>query len=638
MHILLLLLLCFLAGCGAPNNDWKPTNTVHGVSRTVLVNANNKDWTDSGIHYNKNYNYKIQVVSASPTFTQDASMFKAMARGTATFCNNYGTTPITPTTSYSLLPRTLAITPKNSCGSLTPTTLLTAPNVSTFAIPIGQTIQSCPTSHYALYGCTSINGALIPGTTTTGKVAYMIEGDSKYDFLLPGGGVTNIVKALPLSGNFLFAITDDDRDFTNNYGQYEIQIEHEETGNSTFITGLAKFFISPLVKSISAISNKLWDNTINNQEFQNIISAMVTLYIVILGIFFAIGGIKMTQSDFISRIVKIGILYTLLKSNSHEIFNKYLLNLFTLGQNYLINTVTDPTARISALPNALNYNTMFGFTSYVIEHIFSLHFLKLIPSLILWFPIGWLSFFFLLVVLIFYTLAIIEAIIMYLIAFTAISFLISMGPLFISLILFDKTKNFFTAWLGAIISFTMQPVILFASIMILTIFINGAIDNIMAVDLVSNCVIPIFIDFPDPIGKINLFCIFWPVPDAPKLDFLRDVIILYLFIDLLRKIPKLATDLSTNIFGGSTMVKAAAAVASGMASMAGLKKAAKIAATRRPFGGDKKEDDKSRPSISNTDSKAGGSRSAPTVSHSGSGGSASSSRAGKGKSAAAPGP
>ena len=100
------------------------------------------------------------------------------------------------------------------------------------------------------------------------------------------------------------------------------------------------------------------------------------------------------------------------------------------------------------MSNQINF---FAFFNYVIDTLFTTELFLRLTAMIFAFPIGWLCFIILLKFVIKYLFAVLQAIIAYLFAFTAIALLISLGPIFIALILFDKTREFFNNWMKAII-------------------------------------------------------------------------------------------------------------------------------------------------------------------------------------------
>lgn len=64
---------------------------------------------------------------------------------------------------------------------------------------------------------------------------------------------------------------------------------------------------------------------------------------------------------------------------------------------------------------------------------------------------------------------------LYIIAMIAITIMIFMGPIFIPMALFERTKGYFDSWLRLLISYTLQPAIIIAFVVIMT----GVIDEVL---------------------------------------------------------------------------------------------------------------------------------------------------------------
>jgi type IV secretion system protein VirB6 len=321
-----------------------------------------------------------------------------------------------------------------------------------------------------------------------------------------------------------------------------------KTGNA--LSKIAYFLIDPIVTQVKTISLLVFDNIVKNPIYVNIIRVMILLYLIIYGITFTLGFVQAKVSDLIERLVKIGVLLTLATSTSYDFFNDYLFRLFTDGQYELLTIVTNPLC--DKMSNQINF---FAFFNYVIDTLFTTELFLRLTAMIFAFPIGWLCFIILLKFVIKYLFAVLQAIIAYLFAFTAIALLISLGPIFIALILFDKTREFFNNWMKAIIMFSLQPVLLFAAIFFITMFVNEALQNIL-VECNWKAFLSIYINF-GTLGICPLFDLYWYVPFFISpfnfhsfLDFCASLMLLYLCVDLMGKLPAYIEQISFKLIGG----------------------------------------------------------------------------------------
>lgn len=351
-----------------------------------------------------------------------------------------------------------------------------------------------------------------------------------------------------------------------------------------FLSKAATFLINPITMQVNMVSQEIFIQIINNPTYHRIIFVILTLYIVIWGIYIALGFTQTSLKDFISRVFKIGIVLSLIHPYSFNFFNQYLFGLFIDGSQELIGMVANPYCDSSN--SSVNY---FAFTNYAIHTFFDSPYLLLrISSTIVAFPIGWLCFIVFCLAMFSYFVAVLRAILAYLIAYTAVGLVISLGPIFIVTLLFERTKHLFTGWMGALVSFAMEPVILFATIVLVTLFVDQALYDVMG-QLEWLPFLDFHINFkaPSTCGD-NWYCVKitklrWYLPsfynnslgvkDGQGLiggllniqnyvGYIQSFIVLTIGVGLLNKVGEFSTQISSYLFGGAGMLSAANNVAS----------------------------------------------------------------------------
>ena len=564
-YILILSLLLLVSSCNDLPDTWGAGGDFNPIAEHsieydenfVYVSANQSSWTDSGTVYNSTYSAIINVFEDIPSYPRQSNgKFQGIASGTVSLC-------------ISVIrgrweTHEECRKENDDIWSI----------VGSHIVCYFTKVQVTPDVYYR--DCIYTNGLSFEsnqiGTGNDGKVEYIIsnlkpadnasgkilsgivsfEGENK-----PGEYVQN-----PQDGKIWFKIIDSGNNYQDNIGRYKVIVRQPKSSSSpsSFLSKYSRLVIEPITKQIDYVSTFMFETGSQSQVFKGIIQAALILYIVLYGFTFLMGYENFTHKDFVGRIFKISIVLMLISDQGVAFFNDYLFDLFRDGQKELINTIADPTL-VQVETGKLNYDSLFGFANYAITHIFSSHFLSIIVAFIMWFPIGWICIIMILYSVVIYIFAILEVMILYVISYTAIGLLIALGPVFIPLLLFKRTRSLFNGWITIIVSYTMQPVIMFAGIMLITAFINDTIYNLLSLQLVSTPVLPIFIDFGD-LGKLHLFTINWINPIAPTLQVLTDIIIFYIFIDLLKKVSSLAGDLSAFIFG---QTGGAAKLAAGMA-------------------------------------------------------------------------
>jgi type IV secretory pathway VirB6-like protein len=352
--------------------------------------------------------------------------------------------------------------------------------------------------------------------------------------------------------------------------------DQDDTGyKETALSKAAYFLIDPITTQVQSISILIFNNIISHPVYARIIRVTLILYLTIYGIMFASGFVQAKLSDLITRLTKIGVVLTLLTPTAYGFFNNYLFRLFREGSYGLLSIVTNPYC--DARSDQLNF---FAFFNHVVDTIFNDDFLFRLSGLIFAYPVGWLCFVILVRAVIKYLFAILKAIIAYLFAFTSIALLISLAPLFIVLLLFDKTRSFFDNWIKAIIMFAFQPVILFASIIFITLFINEALQSIL-VSCSWRIILPVYINFGSGF-RFALFPFYWYVPDfianldfGAYLNYCAGLLVFHLCVTTLESLPSYIEVLCEKLIGGRGGINEAQKLTPAIPTDKGIRETAK---------------------------------------------------------------
>lgn len=253
----------------------------------------------------------------------------------------------------------------------------------------------------------------------------------------------------------------------NAYGHYNTLVSKQVTGNN----------FSDLSASIQKIQNYLFggngqdglvksifDNMLEDSNMLNAIRSVLVLYIALTALAFLTGMSNITQKEGVMRLAKFAVVAALIQPDSWNFFNTYLFKLITQGSVTLINDfATLPNETPAATPSDIfasvistPWNTL---TSGAVNA-------KLI-ALALSGPFGIFVAFCIAVALVTYMWCMFKALMIYLVSLVMISFLFIIAPIYICFILFNYTKKMFDTWIKQMISYALQPVIVFAAIAIM---------------------------------------------------------------------------------------------------------------------------------------------------------------------------
>lgn len=240
-------------------------------------------------------------------------------------------------------------------------------------------------------------------------------------------------------------------------------------GKKLLSTVIESYIVKPVIMAYQAMAKTIYKG-LTVGSMRNDVFIAATLYILLYAIYFLLGAIKVTASDLLIRIIKIIIVVSILFSDdSWNFFNTYLFNMLFNGANQLISIFT-LTASDATNP--------FGFLDPIFDRYTALDFwVAIIVQLCqFWTGMGFLALLTIAGVTIFMA-ALLEVVMTYVICFILISILIGLAPLFIPMILFSYTAEFFKNWLTMLFKAMIQPAILIFLILMFDDFMNSIIQS-----------------------------------------------------------------------------------------------------------------------------------------------------------------
>ena len=220
--------------------------------------------------------------------------------------------------------------------------------------------------------------------------------------------------------------------------------------------------------------------------FGSFVQALLVIYVAVSALGFMIGVIKASGFEVVLRIIKFSIIALLLKKSSFALISKTIFDLFVMGSNQLVG--------IFASASDTDYHT-FSFIDKTIGTFFAtetwLRLASLIPTGIIGIIFGALIFW----AMFNFLIASFEAMIIYLGNIMYLALLISVAPIFIITVLFQKTNALFQSWLKLCISSALSPVLMFAAISLLHQLVMGSFYVIMSYGACTQCWWNINLDF-----------------------------------------------------------------------------------------------------------------------------------------------
>ncbi len=274
-----------------------------------------------------------------------------------------------------------------------------------------------------------------------------------------------------------------DKFYDDNSGQYRVVIKSGVSDTRPdplqFLTNLIKNELFGTSDKDPGIVRQTYQQIIETPGYRLSVSALLTLYIMFTGFSFLIGNINMTHVELVVRILKVSVVSILLStSKAWTFFHDYLFVFFVEGLAQILQIVQDASTGQSLLNLLISPQTL--------SKLFSLLFVD---------PLGFIYIILYLIALYFIFLLIFKATIIYLTALITIGMIITMAPIFICFMLFNITRSLFENWLRQLISYAIQPIILFVGIAFIGMIIKAEIQSTLGFAVCKK-------DFPD-LGPIN---------------------------------------------------------------------------------------------------------------------------------------
>lgn len=233
-----------------------------------------------------------------------------------------------------------------------------------------------------------------------------------------------------------------------------------------------------------SMAQGMYNGIISQSTFVGLISAIVTLYVVIYGILFTLGLAEITIYDFTIRLIKVCLVAALIQPWSWEFFAVRLSGIIIGGGNQLIAIMAGiGVGGITGLGSTggMSAPSPFMAIDNVVSNITSA---KMSATMIGVFlnsgPAGPLA-----AALIYgaagiFIRALLQAIWVYIMAMAMLTILFGVAPIFIGCFLFSKTKYLFDGWLNQLVNAVLQPTLLFTFFAFFSALVSHTVMKILS--------------------------------------------------------------------------------------------------------------------------------------------------------------
>ena len=267
---------------------------------------------------------------------------------------------------------------------------------------------------------------------------------------------------------------------------YKTELSGEEIIGSAFAT------INDVLKDVE---KDFFDGIINAHGFQAMIGTGILLYIGLYGLMIMFNISSYRVNEITSRLIKIAIVYTMTSVTAWQSFNVWIAQPVIFGMNDIIREFTEAAegggSSIAHMQFA-NGSSGFGSSGVALDSqaftnmfgssitaVFSIQLYTAIIAVAGTGFFGWIISLFLIWALVEFGMMMIGAIVTYAKAIIGLAFLFGIAPLFFIFLLFDRTRPIFFGWLSQVISFALQPVMLFAFLSFYVALITESVKHLL---------------------------------------------------------------------------------------------------------------------------------------------------------------
>lgn len=260
-------------------------------------------------------------------------------------------------------------------------------------------------------------------------------------------------------------------------GRWQTTEQFKTTG-STIISDI----ILSIKQRLFAVNFSMYNVVKLNPQYLLAVQAALTLYIVVYGILFATGMVQVKTYDIITRMVKIGIVISLLSLDSWLMFNKYVVSFFDQLTDNTIAYVTNTT--ITGIPMVNSFISGIPVMSEIDSAVSKVISAKMFATLMAAAADKNYGIFYLAVMglaILSFLRSLVTALWVYVMSLVMKALLYGLAPVFIPTILFNRTKHIFEGWLAQLVNATLQPILLFIFFVFFVKLLEGSIDNLLSV-------------------------------------------------------------------------------------------------------------------------------------------------------------
>lgn len=245
----------------------------------------------------------------------------------------------------------------------------------------------------------------------------------------------------------------------------------EEKGvDGRAIASIFSYTVCNVEQILGEVFGKMWCAV--SEAAMGPVAAVLVLYVAITGLMLTLGMIELTGAEIAKHVVKIGLVWVFVTNPDYALGIVYRFYMFVLKDGIdIVFTGTNP-AGVNSTTDVMHHLDIAAEKIFGGPEDEGITFMAAVSAL-LFTPGGNITGPMLAAEALFSFFVFARTVMAYLISIAGMVFLLTLGPIFIPMALFSKTSDIFERWVKHITSFALQPIIIFAYLIMMEGYIGG---------------------------------------------------------------------------------------------------------------------------------------------------------------------
>lgn len=253
-------------------------------------------------------------------------------------------------------------------------------------------------------------------------------------------------------------------------------------GNTTSATntGLLSGIYTFINNTVNSATKDLFQSFTNNPKYQKAVYAAITLMITFYGVGFIIGIVQPSFQQVLVRLVKVGIIFSLISSTGWTFFSNSVVKFFQNGSDDIIKGVQHIATGIAPTATDTPFYALDRVADFVVQPDTIIAIMGAIGA---GGPFGLTMGGLMLIAMAGFVRLLLKTLQTYAITFVARALILGLAPIFFIFLLFDRTKSMFISWLNALINLSLQPILLFTFMSFFIVMIENSAKEMLGTEL-----------------------------------------------------------------------------------------------------------------------------------------------------------